>query len=255
MGDSNFISIDVVEQYQYTLPYCLYTGCEVTSVSMLLSSLGNNHDKNNNDNCNSPPPQSTTGEFSKEFLADLIEKEPDPIGSENNDDNNNIIYKGGSPWRSFVGSPYSKDSFGAFHQPIEKLLNQVLHSHSNNNCYSEYKVINLTDITNQQLHQQFPLLLNEPKEIPIVIWMTLELKQPKITNTWYDIKIPTNQIHWVSPEHCALLSGFDEKHYMIHDPHTGKKEYYPKSLFLTRWRQLGRQAVTIQPISNNIPCL
>ncbi|EFA80427.1 hypothetical protein PPL_07261 [Heterostelium album PN500] len=255
------INVDI--QYQYpSLP----TGCEVTSVSMLLKHCckGDDNDQDR---------------YSKEVLAEQVGKEQDPC-------QDHISLVGGNPYRAFVGLPTSKLSFGMFHQPVYHLIdNQFNNSNdnnNNNNNSNSLKAIDLTDKCNDLANIKYPLKLNESEEYiksrldhfetettsgsdddddesdieilknhlnkynyPIIIWMTLELRKPSITDTWIDVNVPENEIHWVSPEHCALLVGYNENEFIINDPHTGKVEYYNKDLFLKRWRQMGRQAVSI----------
>jgi len=112
---------------------------------------------------------------------------------------------------------------------------------------------------------------------PVVVWMTLDL-QPlrKDVETWIDCASvattprpidPSNDsdkkgedteeeekevVVWHSPEHCALLVGYEAKGALVHsflvnDPHTGRRERYPARLFLERWAALGCQAVTTSP--------
>jgi len=252
-NDNDLIEINgVKEQYQYPI---LPTGCEVTAVSMLLIWLGLSNEI-----------------ASKESLANIVIKELDP-------DYTTTPPIGGNPYRAFIGSPYSKESFGVFHQPIKQLIESII----NNNQQLSFKTIDLTitnDNNNNNSHKyilqknesyqyikdrleyfettshieidegDIKVLENHLKtyKIPIVIWMTLELKPPRgITDTWYDQNNLSQPIHWVSPEHCALLTGYDKEYYYIHDPHTGNREKYKKQLFIQRWRQIGRQAVSLLP--------
>ncbi|KAF2072747.1 hypothetical protein CYY_005935 [Polysphondylium violaceum] len=232
-------------QYQYPI---LPTGCEVTAVSILLTYIGLCQEI-----------------VSKESLASIVIKEQDPDYTLNPP-------IGGNPYRAFIGSPYSKESFGVFHHPIRELIESI--------CKSNNSPFHVQDLTIKSNHiHKYTLQDNESAQYitdrleyfentsndsiddsdikvlenhltthktPIVIWMTLELKPPRgITDIWYDVKNPSQPIHWVSPEHCALLSGYDSEFYYVHDPHTGKRESYDKILFLKRWRQMGRQAVTV----------
>lgn len=61
--------------------------------------------------------------------------------------------------------------------------------------------------------------------IPVIVWITLELKEPRVTDKWWDEKEREREVVWTSPEHCALLVGYDEKNFLVNDPHTGKTEY------------------------------
>jgi uncharacterized protein YvpB len=69
-------------------------------------------------------------------------------------------------------------------------------------------------------------------KIPVIVWITLELKEPRETDRWWDEKEREKEVVWTSPEHCALLVGYDERYYYVNDPHTGKTEYLSLSLFL-----------------------
>eukprot|EP01111_Echinosteliopsis_oligospora_P010744 TRINITY_DN3408_c0_g1_i1.p1 TRINITY_DN3408_c0_g1~~TRINITY_DN3408_c0_g1_i1.p1 ORF type:complete len:118 (-),score=18.21 TRINITY_DN3408_c0_g1_i1:27-380(-) len=93
---------------------------------------------------------------------------------------------------------------------------------------------------------------------PVIIWISLELREIKHTDTWLDVlkfkealssstitseKVP--EVHWRSPEHCVLLVGYSSTHFYVNDPHTGKLEHYDKAIMINRWVLLGCQAVTI----------
>ncbi|GAM17049.1 hypothetical protein SAMD00019534_002240, partial [Acytostelium subglobosum LB1] len=253
--------LKVEPQYQYP---ALPTGCEVTAISMLLQYCCSNFINNNNNN----------NKNNKETILSLA----------SSSDDDDLIPVGGNPYRSFVGQPTSTQSFGMFHTPSYKLITDLLQHHA---IDSYFTCINLTTQCNSTqssslLNNGYPLQLNESKDyinarlnhfkdcddndninndddvkllidhidkhkIPIVIWMTLELREPSITDTWRDVNVLDNFIHWVTPEHCALLVGYTDNEYIINDPHTGKVEHYNKHLFIKRWRQMGRQAVTIIP--------
>jgi len=191
---------DVPVIYQYPV---LPTGCEATALTMLLQWFGVT--------------------VTKEAVADSLIKEPLPFEE-------NGKMKGGNPYRAFVGDPYTKESFGAFHGPIAQALNKFLPDQSDD----------VTGLTFQDL-------LNKIKENkPVIIWMSLDLKELHVTDTWSDINNSEETIIWKSPEHCALLIGFDEDSVFINDPHTGKTEKYPSKIFQQRWEELGKQAVTIK---------
>ncbi len=66
---------------------------------------------------------------------------------------------------------------------------------------------------------------------PIVVWITLELKEPKLTDVWHDINNFNVEISWISPEHCALVVGYTPESFVVNDPHTGKVEYLIKQYF------------------------
>ncbi|EGC34847.1 hypothetical protein DICPUDRAFT_88117 [Dictyostelium purpureum] len=213
--------INTKEQYQYPI---LPTGCEVTATSILLNSLYYDH------KC-----KLDLEKIKKETLAELVEKEQDP-----------------DPITRLVGNPY-----------VHLLDHHIVKNHSiilqNFKLSMALKIKNYIQLrldyfNNNQLDDDsdFQILIDHMTQYntPIIIWMTLELREPRITDEWFDCQNPSLQLFWVSPEHCATLSGYTNTHVIITDPHTGKKEKYNKSLFLKRWRQLGRQAVSVKLLNN-----
>lgn len=161
-------------------------------------------------------------QVSKEEVADRLVKEPLPYEQEG------ALY-GGNPYRAFIGDPYSKESFGVFHAPIAHLLDLYL---SGRAC----------DLTGGSFDDVLAAL---EAGRPVVAWTTIELKEPRHTDTWNDIDGSGRQIQWQSPQHALLLVGYTEDQLIAHDPHTAGRELYDRKLFELRWEQLGRQAVTI----------
>lgn len=245
MEDERWIEIEPVCQYP-----ALPTGCEVTATSMFLSWVLN-HPKWGNGS------KMTSDSIDRMVLAERIVKEPDPFV-----DAQTGRTKGGNPHRAFVGLPTSRSSFGVFHEPIARLLDQE--------AYIEGHVLDLTaDI-------QKAIALRKDEEDgdaemagrtrrdvafrhiadclddgrPVIVWMTLELKEPHVTDEWYDCNVvgggEADIIRWTSPEHCALLVGYSPTAVFINDPHTGKRERYDRDLFIDRWLHLGTQAITFR---------
>jgi len=173
----------------------------------------------------------TNSKHTKEHIAGLLPKESDP----HKDPSTNQLI-GGNPHRAFVGDPFSESSFGVFNEPIYNFLLSFIPS---------FPIKNLSDPQNKSGEN---LKKSLDKKIPVIVWFTIELKEPRETDRWLDEKERENEIVWISPEHCALLVGYDENHFIVNDPHTGNTEYYDKDLFLLRWQQLGCQAVTAEYI-------
>ena len=111
----------------------------------------------------------------KQVVERLI-KEPKPYR-----DSNRI--KGGNPkrgnmniiliWReaAFVGDPYDKESFGTFHGPITTLLESFA------------PALDLTGSSFDGI-----LLHLRHSKSPIIVWCTLEMKEPSLTDIWNDYK-------------------------------------------------------------------
>ncbi|PKM94821.1 MAG: hypothetical protein CVU84_07810 [Firmicutes bacterium HGW-Firmicutes-1] len=83
----------------------LPTGCEATSLTMLLNFFGKN--------------------LTKEQVADMIPKGPKPYTV------NGLTY-GADPKKVFVGSPYDSNSYGVFHQPILSIVNSCFPTRAEN---------------------------------------------------------------------------------------------------------------------------
>lgn len=162
-------------------------------------------------------------DITKEQVADGLVKEPLPYQKEG------VLY-GGNPHRAFVGDPFTKESFGVFHGPIVSFLDLRLPGRS-------------LDLTGGSFDE---VLATLKEGRPVVAWTTIELKEPRHTDTWYDVDGSGQQIHWYSPQHALLLVGYTENEVIAHDPHTGGRELYDRDLFIQRWEQLGKQAVTVR---------
>ena len=198
MSEKRIDGVPVILQYPL-----LPTGCEATALTMLLNWAGIAVEKHE--------------------VADALVKEPNPFEEAGE-------WKGGNPYRAFIGDPYSKESYGTFHGPIASLLDQYLPGRADD----------LTGTTFEGLLS----VIDAGK--PAVVWATIEMKEPRHTTSWRDIRDPGTEIRWLSPEHCMTLVGYDDSRVIINDPHTGKEESYARELFQQRWEQLGRQAVTVK---------
>lgn len=163
-------------------------------------------------------------DVTKEAAAERMAREPAPFLREGR-------RVGGDPERAFVGDPWSEKGFGAYHGVIARALGAV----------SPGKAL---DLTGSSLDDALAPLRSET---PVLAWCTLDLREPRVTDRWQDIDSPKRTIRWTSPEHCVLVVGrFSDGKVIVHDPHTGRCERWPRSLFERRWRQMGRQAVTLE---------
>jgi uncharacterized protein YvpB len=162
-------------------------------------------------------------QVSKEAVADALIKEPLPFEQEGR-----VV--GGHPNRGFVGDPYTQESFGVFHEPIATALETFLPGRA-------------ADRTGVSFAE---LLATIDEGRPVVVWATIELKEPRVVQSWDDAGDSGERIEWKSPQHALLLIGYEEATVVVNDPHTGGTERYPRDLFQARWEQMGRQAVTLK---------
>ena len=80
------------------------------------------------------------------------------------------------------------------------------------------------------------------KNIPVILWATMGMRASK-TITW---SYNGRRIEWVQPEHCLLLVGYDEKHYIFNDPQkSGPRTYYTKEAVEKAYKAQFSQAVVI----------
>lgn len=204
---------DEITDYQYPI---LPTGCEATSISMLLNWLY----------LTQGIPISVT----KEEIAHRLPKEPNPHQEANT---GRLI--GGNPRRAFIGDPFTPESFGIFHEPVIEFLRKELPE--------GWTTLNLTGKPWEELLQAM-----SSTSSPAIIWCTLRMQPSKETDVWIDCKDSSNEIRWKSPQHCAVLVGFNQEFVWLNDPDLGRIEKIPQSLFRERWEELGSQAVVLQRI-------
>lgn len=133
---------------------------------------------------------------------------------------------GGNPDYEFVGNPYQESGFGVFHQPIAACINKYKPAQDLTGC-SFNRLLKVID-SNQ----------------PVIVWTTINMKQPQINSIWYDIK--GNKVVWKTPEHAVLLIGYTKTHVIVNDPLAGACVKYNRSDFEKYWVYMGRQAVTIK---------
>ena len=178
----------------------LPSGCEIVATTMLLNWYGYKVDKL--------------------LLAHSIKTSPLPTYK------NGTLY-GTDPNESFIGDPFSKNSYGVYHKPIIDLINEYTNNEAKNLTGSSFDIILDTIKANK----------------PVIMWATIDMKDPSITKTW---ETNNGTFSWIAPEHAYLLIGFDETNVIVNDPYDGIEKYIDKELFKSRWESLGNQAVSLK---------
>lgn len=163
----------------------------------------------------------------KEDVAKALPKEPIPTYQ-------NGEYIGGNPNVGFLGDPFSENGYGVLHEPVLHLLNQ----------YLPEKAMNLTGTSFEKILSTVDL------GIPVMVWVTRNLKEPILSDTWRDPR--GNNIRWFTPQHTMLLTGYSQNEVIANDPETGLTTRYPRNLFQKRWIQMGSQAVAIFPSKHEL---
>lgn len=135
------------------------------------------------------------------------------------------------PSVTFGGSPYSTSGFGCYAPVIKKALDKFLSD-------SEYFAKVMYQISLEELCAEYI-----DNDIPVILWATMGMKTPYVSRTWnYNGKT----INWIAPEHCLLLVGYDDNHYIFNDPlkYTAFT-YYSKEAVETAYRGLYSQAIVL----------
>lgn len=138
------------------------------------------------------------------------------------------VLVGDDPNRGFLGDPYSEDGFGVFHKPIADLLNSFLPDHALDLSGSEFE----------------ELLRAVADDRPVVTWISMDLSEVSTAYVW--TTSDGTEIEWKVPEHCVLLTGYDDTSVTVHDPFTGQVVQYDRSRFQTVWEAMGKQGVTVR---------
>lgn len=152
---------------------------------------------------------------------------------------------GPDPDAAFPGDPYIPGGincgFGSYSPSTAKSINKILDS-SKHKAVSE-KGLSLEKITEKYIENN----------IPVLIWATMDMREPKKTTTWTIDYVDENsklkigdEFTWLSGEHCLVLVGYDDENYYFNDPYKNHGLIaYKKSLVEERYEAMGSQCVHI----------
>ncbi|WP_020375066.1 C39 family peptidase [Sulfobacillus thermosulfidooxidans] len=194
----------------------LANGCEVTSLSMLLTAVGH--------------------PVSKMTLAKEMPKAQAPLKLAQTTNAQgkkvNKVVSWGNPNVGFVGSVYKAGyGYGIYNGPMTKLLNKVWPG----------RAVNLT-------RQPFSAILaHVAKGVPVEVWTTLTFKP---TSNWVTWNSPQGPVHATPLEHAVIIVGYSPHYLYINNPWTGQAgQKVAKAPFIAAWNQLGDQAITVKASS------
>ncbi len=186
----------------------LPNGCEVTSLSMLLAASG-----------------APTG---KMVLAKEQPTDPrQPVFSTDRRDLTEIE-SWGDPERNFVGNVAATYGYGIYHTPLARLLDSKLPGRAR-------------DLTGRSFQD---LIGQVDAGTPVLVWTTTSLRP---TDQWVTWTGPDGPVRATFNEHAVLLVGHTASRLIVNDPLSGRQETVDPGPFITAWRQLGRQALTVAP--------
>ena len=149
----------------------------------------------------------------------------------NNLDKGDFPYKegstlyGGNPEVEFVGNPKSKAGYGTYESSIAKVANI-------------YKA-GIINSTGESLDN---LLKIVKQNKPVVVWTSMYLALPYISNSWI-YKKTGETISWKANEHAVVLIGYTDKSVIISDPIGGTIKYQDKNTFENRYNYYGKRSL------------
>lgn len=160
-----------------------------------------------------------------EFIEDFLDKDDTFYTL------NGVLY-GPDPNEVYVGDPRKVNSLGCMSPVIEKSLVKFFGS---NERVKRYSKVSLESLCAKYVDN----------DVPVIVWATTAMIPSSSGLKW---KTQTNGMFtWPKNEHCMLLVGYDERNYYMNDPYRGELVAYPKQKTETRYKELGSQAIVIEP--------
>lgn len=184
----------------------LPNGCEITSLTAILNYLGYS--------------------VSKTEMADVY------LPKESFYRKGNILY-GANPYEAFAGNPREESGFFVYAPPVAEAANGYLGSVS-----SAKAAYDIGNSTREEIIEQ----LN--KGIPVVIWVTLDLSEPKLQHIWH---FRENSERFIAPInlHAVVLKGYNADYVYVMDPLQGGITRNAEEFF-NSYYSLGSHAVIIK---------
>lgn len=131
-----------------------------------------------------------------------------------------------NPNECFGGDPRTSSGMGCYAPAIKKALNKFLPD--SNQYYVDLTGNSLEAISRNYIDNK----------IPVIIWATQGMKQA------YNVSYEEG-LEWIAPEHCLLLTGYDDRCYIFNDPLVGANVHYLKSDVEQAYKALNYQAIAI----------
>jgi uncharacterized protein YvpB len=188
----------------------LPTGCEITSLTMLLRFYGFNAEK---------------VDMAENYL---------PVSWGNARWEGNKKYQD-SFFDYFIGDPKGR-GYGCFSPAIMTAAEKYL---TENDTAGKYKAVNISGCDPDYLYR---VVLSGN---PVMCWATDGMIPPEYRESWYDNETG-EQLDWYLNEHAFLLVGFDTEKRLVYlsDPMKGDI-FYSMDKFELRFSEMHRQAVII----------
>ena len=141
---------------------------------------------------------------------------------------------GPDPYVAYAGNPRSKKvGWYSFAPPIVEAANLYMASQTNK--------MKATDISGSSKEEIMSLLNNG---VPVVIWTTLDLSDPKLSGHWY--LSDTGQYYKAYTNlHVVVLNGYKENVVHVMNPLKGQVEYNLDAFFKS-YEEMGKHAVVLE---------
>ncbi|MGN1432686.1 MAG: C39 family peptidase [Ruminococcus sp.] len=198
-----------ISDFPYTLQTPeLPTGCEITSLTMVLNYYGYSVDKT-----------TMATVYLPTVPADMYY---DEFGIMHGEDLNDY----------FIGDPESAYGYVCGTNAIVTAANDYL-SDANSSLTAK-------DITGYSPDKLYGLV---SLDIPIVVWITIDMMERSETYGWYTDN--GSYVEWSQSDHCGVLVGYTDDTVIIADPLNGRTEY-SKSDFESVYISRGCQGVILE---------
>lgn len=140
------------------------------------------------------------------------------------------VRHGPDPYEVFVGDPRTTASYGCMAPVIEKAMAGYFGS--------DARVKNTTGTTLPDLCEQY---IADGR--PVLVWVSIGMIEIVPTSSWI---LPNGELFtWPKNEHCMVLVGYDDTHYYLNDPYSGRQVTYRRSLVEARYEAMGQQSLVI----------
>ena len=151
----------------------------------------------------------------------------------------NGVQIGPDPNHFFIGDPHvDEDSYGCYAQAIVEAIGRA------KKLYPEfaYQPVDLTGLATETLAEKYVAA-----GVPVIYWATMDMEPSGYYGAW-TLENSGEQFIWKSHEHCLLLTGFEEEHYIFHDPWKNNGIVrHPKELVQKRHEEMYSMAVSFIP--------
>lgn len=133
---------------------------------------------------------------------------------------------------AFEGDPRDENSYGCYAPVVVNTANRYLGAKQSG--------LKASDISGAELEDLFKYIdLN----IPIIVWGTQDCQEGYYSVTW---NVDGKELTWFTPEHCMVLTGYDDSMVWVADPIYGDVRSYDRVVFKNSYDSLQKQAVVIK---------